>query len=134
MNPHSNVKPSEDRRQDYNEILEDFDRHCHDRITLDPHAFHLSVPLRLLDKTEENEFMSTRATHPADPAIAAKYKGAPALFRFSEVYFNHSRTVALVYATSWCGGLCGQGFWIPETLQNGQWVPLQGWNSTSWIS
>jgi len=57
----------------------------------------------------------------------------PALYGFSEVYFNAHHTVALVYATHWCGALCGQGFWVALALEDGQWKPLR-WSATTWIS
>jgi hypothetical protein len=38
MNPHVAVYPSDNRRKDFDEILQDFDKHCHDRIVLDPNA------------------------------------------------------------------------------------------------
>jgi hypothetical protein len=134
MNPHMAVHPPRDHMQDYNEILEDFDMHCHDRIALTAEPFHVSTPLRLLSEAEQREFQSTRFGRTPNPTLQAKYKGAPALYSFSEVYFNHNHTTALVYATSWCGGLCGQGFWIAFALENGLWQTLRGWNSVSWIS
>ena len=130
MNPHEDVHPPEDRRQDFQEILEDFDVHCHDRIALDPNAWHLTAPVRLLNADEQAEFRATVALGKARPD---KYKGAPALYGFSEVYFNSSHTVALVYATHFCGGLCGQGFWSAFALENGEWKRLR-WEAASWIS
>lgn len=137
MNPHITVHPPADRMEDFREILEDFDEHCHEHIQLDPNAWHLSAPVRLLNSKEQAEFMSTRFGHMGqthDPAIQAKYKGAPALYGFSQVYFNTAHTVALVYATHWCGGLCGQGLWIALALdRNGKWKQLR-WAASSWIS
>lgn len=46
-NPHVAVTPSEDRRRDYEEILEDWDSHCQDRLLLDRDAWHTSVPVLL---------------------------------------------------------------------------------------
>lgn len=43
------------------------------------------------------------------------------------------QTVALVYATQWCGMLCGQGLWLAFALENGEWKPLN-WNASTWIS
>jgi hypothetical protein len=133
MNPHNAVHPSPDRRQDYIEILDDFDLHCHERLTLDPTAWKLPVPVRLLTPAEQHEFQSTRFSTAKDSTAAAKYNGAPALYGFSQVYFNARHTVAIVYATHWCGSLCGEGFWIALALENGQWKSLN-WSSLSWIS
>jgi hypothetical protein len=133
LNPHAAVHPSEDHRQDFDEILADFDRHCHDRLALDPLKFTVSPPVHLLNRQQQQEFESTRTAEPKDPALVAKYEGAPALYAFSEVYFNNHDTVALVYATHWCGNLCGQGFWLAFGLKDGKWQLLR-WNSTHWIS
>lgn len=127
MNPHIAVKPSPDRQQDFREILEDFDRHCHEQFQLDVSLFTLSQPVHLLTPAEQKEFESTRMRPPD------KYKGASALYAFSAVYFNERHTVALVYATHFCGGLCGEGFWIAFGLKNGKWKELH-WNAASWIS
>lgn len=133
MNPHQAVHPSDGSRQDFAEILADFDRHCHDRLILDRSAFRVSTPVRLLNVQEQKEFQSTREARNPNTAAARKYEGAAALYAFSEVYFNAHHTVALVYATHWCGGLCGQGFWIALALKNGQWIPLP-WIASHWIS
>jgi hypothetical protein len=135
MNPHIAVHPPDQWRQDFNEILADFDAHCHERLDLDPNPnlWELSAPLRLLTPEEQKEFQSTRFGQPLNQAAAEKYKGAPALYGFSRVYFNASHTVGLVYATHWCGGLCGQGLWIAVALEGGHWKRLP-WNATTWIS
>jgi hypothetical protein len=133
MNPHFSVHPPEKYAQDFIEIMSDFDAHCHDRALLDANAFNLTVPVHLLTPEEQKEFRDTRSPALRDSATAAKFKGAPALYGFSEVYFNASHSVALVYATHWCGGLCGEGFWVPLTLEKGKWKQLS-WNSDHWIS
>jgi hypothetical protein len=133
VNPHSAVQPTNDRLQDFSEILEDFDHHCHDHVLLEAAKFKLSGAIRLLNKKEQEEFQSTRMGPDRNNAVAAKYSGAPALYAFSEVYFNRAHTAALVYATHWCGSLCGQGFWVAFALTNGRWKTLP-WNSVSWIS
>jgi hypothetical protein len=130
MNPHVGVHPTKDREQDYKEILEDFDAHCHDRVALSATAWQTTVPVRLLTPAEQEEFRASRFTK---SEAAEKYKGAPALYGFSEVYFNAHHTVALVYATHWCGGLCAQGFWVALALEDGQWKRLR-WDATTWIS
>jgi hypothetical protein len=132
MNPHVAIRPPTDRRQDFEEVLKDFDAHCHDRIKLDPNAWHLAAPVRLLSPEEQEELRTslfggrTRESRP-------EFKGAPALYGFSEVYFNQKYTLALVYATQLCGSLCGEGFWVVFELQNGKWKELH-WSSTSWQS
>ncbi len=130
MNPHIGVHPPKDRQKDFAEILEDFDAHCHDRVALSATAWQTTAPVRLLTPAEQQEFRESRGTK---SEAEQKYKGAPALYGFSEVYFNLHHTVALVYATHWCGGLCGQGFWVALALKDGQWKRLK-WSATTWIS
>jgi hypothetical protein len=132
MNPHSAVQPPNSREEDFKEILQDFDAHCHERLSLSATAWQTAVPVHLLTPAEQVEFENTR-WEKADGAAKAKYKGAPALYGFSEVYFNEHHTVALVYATQWCGGLCGEGLWFAFALENGQWK-RQDWASMKWIS
>jgi hypothetical protein len=134
MNPNVGVHPTKDRQQDFKEILDDFDAHCHDRVALSATAWQTTVPVRLLTPAEQDEYRATiGTTSGANSEAAKKYKGAPALYGFSEVYFNVRHTVALVYATHWCGGLCGQGFWVAFALEDGQWKRLK-WDATTWIS
>jgi len=129
MNPHSAVRPLKVREEDFKEILQDFDTHCHERLSLSATAWRTTVPVHLLAPAEQIEFESTRWEN-ADEAV---YKGAPALYGFSEVYFNDHHTVDLVYATQRCGGLCAEGFWFAFTLENGQWKQ-QHWPSIQMIS
>lgn len=97
MNPHIAVHAPQAQLQDYLEILRDFDAHCHDRIKLSSDGgWRLSAPLRLLNPKEQNRFEMTRFTFPPNPEDAARFRGAPAFYGFSEVYFNVSHTVALV--------------------------------------
>lgn len=133
LNPHVAVKPTSDRRRDFAEILQDFDRRCHERVTLDPARFKLSNNYRLLNAADKEEF-ETALSGPMPPsATAVKFKGARALFAFSPIYFNSRHTVALLYARDWCGNVCGHGFWLAFADENGTWKSLD-WNSTFWIS
>jgi hypothetical protein len=129
MDPHVGVHPDAAHTQDFAEILDDFDRHCHDRIQLSEDAFHLTVPFHLLDDAEQREFMAL----PRNVAMPAKYQGAPGLSSFSEVYFNGHHTAALVYASAWCGGLCAQQFWAAFELKDGRWHRLD-WKSSFIVS
>jgi hypothetical protein len=133
MNPHFAVHPPKASMQDFQEILSDFDAHCHERSRLELGGWLLNAPVRLLNEKDQQKFAASRSTRSPDPAVEAEFKGAAALYGFSQVFFNASHTVALVYATHWCGGLCGQGFWIAFGLDGAKWKPLN-WSSTSWIS
>jgi hypothetical protein len=131
MNPHIAVQPAPEDRHDFEEILQDFDKHCHEQLIL--HPWKSALPIRLLNEDEQKEFESTRGRRDSDPAIVRKYQGAAAIYGFSQVYFNAHSTVAMVYVTTWCGNLCGQGWWSGFALKDGRWRLLR-WGSTSWIS
>jgi hypothetical protein len=126
LNPHVAIHPPPENHQDLVEILDDFDQHCHDRLTLDPDPdlWKLAVPIHLLNPTEQAEF---RATHGrVDSTVAEKYKGATALYAFSEVYFNSHHSVAIVYVTHWHGDPFGVGSWAVFTLDNSNVWKRQG--------
>jgi hypothetical protein len=132
MNPHVAVRPSADHAQDFAEILEDWDSHCHDRVLLDRDGWHTSVPVLLLDSKAQGEYAKSRfqANVSGEPK---PYEGAPSLYGFSLVYFNKAHTVALVYATHYCGTLCAEGFWVALAFENGSWKRLN-WDSSRWVS
>jgi hypothetical protein len=130
INPHLTVHPPAANNRDMKEILQDFDAHCHERLRLSAAGWTTSAPVRLLTPAEQKEFQATRT---GGTDAGSKFKGVSALYGFSRVYFNASRTVAIVYATHWCGALCGQGFWVAFGLRDRQWKPL-GWQSDRWIS
>lgn len=130
-NPHVAVTPSEDRRRDYEEILEDWDSHCHDRLLLDRDAWHTSVPVLLLNEQAQSDFQVRRNSDVS--GVVDPYEGAPALYGFSMVLFNKAHNVAMVYATQWCGGWCGDGLWVALALEEGQWKRLR-WDSVYSIS
>lgn len=131
MNPHLSIKVPDEYRQAMQEVLIDFDLHCHRRVKLDQSSFHAKAPVRLLDHQEQEEFRMSRAER--DSPAAKKFSGAPGLYAFSEVYFSRDHSLALVYATHWCGGLCGEGFWVPVTREADGWK-AHNWSTVGWIS
>jgi hypothetical protein len=126
MNPHLAVQPAGEDRHDFDEILLDFDKRCHERVAL--HPWKSAKPLHMLNDAQQTEFERTR--FPRDATTPDKYKGAAALYSFSEVYFNAHSTVAMVYVSTWCGNVCGQGWWSAFALREGHWKPLR-WGSVS---
>ena len=132
MNPHVAIDAPVDRKQEFAEMLEDFDLRCHERIQLTTESFNLVVPLKLISQTEQDEFVRKRFDPNAGDdgdVLTARYKGAPGLSRFTEVYFNAHHTLAMVYANAWCGGLCVQSYWQVLELKDGSWQKLP-WRST----
>lgn len=138
QNPHSAVTPSKGYYQDFDEILDDFDLYCHDRILLTGgEQWKTSVPVRVLNAAEQEEFVrlldffKSRTMPDSERAVLEKrYAGATGLSSFSEIYFNKRHTVALVYAAGWCGNMCAEGGWVGLALQDGEWKRLP-WR-TSW--
>ena len=121
-NPHIAISAPKEREHDFAEVLEDFDKHCHERIRLTPELMKTKVPLRMLTENEAKEFYSTRSDPKAPESLKEKYKGAPGLSSFSQVFFNKNHTLALVYAQGWCGNLCAQMFWgVFERMPDGTW-------------
>lgn len=85
----------------------------------------------LLNEEAQSDFQVRRDSNvggAVDP-----YAGAPALYGFSAVFFNNSRNVALVYVTQWCGGLCGEAYWVALALEEGRWKKLK-WGTVYSIS
>ena len=134
-NPHSSVHPPESDREDFEQILVDFDHHCHERIQLDATSWKASAPVHILDEAGQSDYWSTHNATRQKGAVAepSKYAGAPGIFIFSEAFFNTHHTVALIYAGVHCGSLCGQWLWYAFRFKDGQWLPLK-WSSTVMMS
>lgn len=130
MNPHVALAPPSSNRQDYEQLLSDFDAHCHDRLELSADPWNAKLPVHMLNQADQEEFRRTRLPSHSE---AERNQGSPALYAFSQVYFNTHHTVAMVYSTHWCGSLCGQGFWIVLGKENGAWKCLP-WPAANWIS
>lgn len=123
-NPHNAVTPPDADRRDYEEVLTDFDMHCHDRYRLEAGAWKTTAPVLLLDQAQQNSFLGSRYSG----STGELFKGAVALYAFSAPFFNAHHTVALVYASQACGGLCGEGYWVAFRKTDGVWKALH-WSS-----
>jgi hypothetical protein len=62
----------------------------------------------------------------------AKYPNASSINTLSRVGFSKDKTLALVYYTYSCGGLCGQGQYVLLRKREGQWKIEK--ESMTWIS
>jgi hypothetical protein len=127
MNPHDAVNAPEDRQTEWNDVLTDYDQHCHDVIQLDRESFRTELPVRLLNAEDKQSFMKD----PVKPA--AKFADAAGLHRFTEVFFNADHTLALVEEGMWCGSLCGNWRWVVLERRDGRWEMLP-WVHTFTIS
>jgi hypothetical protein len=118
MNPHDAVEAPKDRQIEWNEVLKDYDQHCHDVIRLDLKSFRTELPVRLLDAEDQQGFMKDPVKPPAAFADGA------GLHRFTEVFFNANHTLALVEQGMWCGSLCGNWTWVVLERREGRWQML----------
>lgn len=133
MDPRTSIKPPDVRLKEFRELLDDYDRHCNQRIHLTHEAFKLPTSFFLLNEAQQHEFaqyqefrhvLSNDALALAT-AHAAEYKDASGIASFSQVYFNKRHTLAMVFKAWSCGGqLCGQYSWNVLELQNGVWKQL----------
>lgn len=126
--PHTAVEAPVDRRSDWNEVLHDYDLHCHDVIRLNRQSFRTELPVRLLNAEDKRNFMRDPLQPPAEFADGA------GLHRFTEVYFNASHTLALVQQGMWCGRLCGNWTWVVLERKENQWKMLPWVHSYGIIS
>ncbi len=134
MNPHEGIRAPESRRAEFAEVLADFDAHCHVRYELDPRAFHLELPVRLLNARDRDRFVQGVAGYrpPSNaimqaPATPDEFKGAAGMHSFTAVYFNAAHTLAMTEIGMYCGGLCGQWSWV--VLER---TPA-GWHALPWV-
>jgi hypothetical protein len=118
MNPHNAVKAPADRQADWNEVLADYDQHCHDVIQLDRNSFRTELPVHLLNIDDKQIFMKNPINPPAEFANGA------GLHRFTEIFFNSNHTLALVEQGMWCGGLCGNWRWVVLEHKGDHWLML----------
>lgn len=118
MNPHDAVKAPDDRQTEWNEVLADYDRHCHDVIQLDLQSFRTELPVRLLNAEDKRSFAKDPRKPPAEFADGA------GLHQFTQVFFNANHTLALVEQGMWCGSLCGNWTWVVLERREGRWEVL----------
>jgi hypothetical protein len=127
MNPYTAVQAPVDRNAEWNEVLADFDQHCHDVIQLDRQNFRTELPVHLLNDKDKQSFMK----NPGRPS--AEFADGSGLHRFSEVFFNANLTLALVEEGMWCGSLCGNWTWVVLERKEDQWKMLP-WVHTFTVS
>jgi hypothetical protein len=129
IEPHTAVQAPADRQSEWNEVLADYDQHCHDVIQLDRQSFQTELPVRLLTAEDKQNLMKNPRN---PPAYFAESAGGQ---RFTEVFFNRNHTLALVEQSIWCGfgSACGNWTWVVLERRDGQWKMLP-WTHTAMIS
>ncbi len=116
--------PPEDRAR-FQEVLDNFEAHCHDGGVLQRDQFKTDWPIRLLTSAESKRFEIDLAVE--DPKLWQKWpKGATGLQSFSQVFFNHDHTLAMAYSSYYCGMLCATWEW--QVLERTE----TGWKVLPW--
>ncbi|HEX5236365.1 MAG TPA: hypothetical protein VFW25_13665 [Silvibacterium sp.] len=111
--PNGQLKAPPENVRAFNQALHDFETRKYQRFKLDANNFRPSHPIPLIG---ENEVSNLRHGD----------SGSHGIVFFSAVYFNGTRTAALVYVNDWCAHLCAAGQWVYLEKQSGQWVRRSG--------
>jgi hypothetical protein len=129
-------------QQSAEEAVADFTARGATSITLD-RSFTLPKPYQLLTEADTSAF---RATLPPPfagqlplrgqpPMPDPRFKDAKATYSVSDVFFNKSRTLGLVFVATFCGGQCGKGEWkVFEKGVDGDWRAVPWPCILSWIA
>lgn len=131
MNPHKAIQAPQPRQTEFDEVLADFDAHCHDRYPLDAAKLRVELPVRLLDEEARQRYvrgvsgyMPPKNNIMQAPPTPDEFKGAAGMHSFTAVYFNRAHTLAMTEIGMYCGGLCGNWRWVVLERINGQWQIL----------
>lgn len=105
------------------EVISDYVQYDVGRFQLE-RKFEINKPYELLSEVEVKQFRDSRmlGRRTGDKEEPEKFRDAIHLLSFSNVYFDKTRTFAVVRTGSWCGGLCGSWTWLVLVKENGSWV------------
>lgn len=113
--PYVRVTPPAGRKAEWQEVLADYDKHCHEVIQLDAKEFRADLPARLMTSEEKDTLWKNYRNPPAEYAEGAGVQW------FSGVYFNPSHTLAVVEQGITCYGLCGMFRWVVLEKRDDHW-------------
>lgn len=123
--------PPEDKVR-FREVLDDFEKNCHERGSLRADLLKTDWPVRMLTAQEEKQYKNDLA--PENPEPLKKWPhNAAGLQSFSRVFFNHDHTLAMVYSSFYCGMLCATWEWKVLERTNSGWVVLP-WKIDTMVS
>ncbi len=111
------------------QIFSDFENHKYPPAHL-KRSLSLSKPYILLSAQQAEEFERWRVapqiqTDPPSLPTVDPFAGADDLFRLSDVFFDHSKNVVMVYVSAWCGSLCGLSGWhVLHKISSNHWQEL----------
>jgi hypothetical protein len=125
--PEGQLQPPPNNEKAFREAVQDFHTRRYERVQLS-HDLKIDRPYALFSAEDAAELKNMLAgIHPGSQ-LQDKWTGYPGITYFSEVYFNTTRTAALVYMNNFCANLCANGQWIYLEKHNNQWVRRSGLN------
>lgn len=121
------------------QLQRDFDQN-NNRPVLLKRSFSLTKPYVLLSaqqatELEQRQMIPVIQTDPPSLAITSPVEGTVDLFRLSNVFFDGSHSIAMVYVSAWCGTLCDlRGWHILEKTPTQRWREILNANCLASIS
>jgi hypothetical protein len=125
--PDGQLQPPPNNEKAFREALQDFRSRRYERVQLD-RQLKLDRPYTLLTADDVAELRKTLAGIDPGSQLQDKWAGYPGITYFSQVYFNTTRTAALVYMNNFCANLCANGQWIYLEKNGNQWARRSGLN------
>jgi hypothetical protein len=125
--PEGQLQPPPNNEKAFGEAVQDFHTRRYERIQLE-HQLKIDRPYTLLAADDVAELRNSLAGIDPGSQLKDKWTGYPGITYFSEVYFNTTRTAALVYMNNFCANLCANGQWIYLEKNGTQWVRRSGLN------
>jgi hypothetical protein len=118
MSPHIAVHAPIERRAEWTEVLDDYDRRCHDVLKLEADKFKVNLPVHLLDEAARGRYGVQQGMGRPE---ANEFANGAGLHSFSAVFFNEHHTLAAVQQGMWCGNTCGNWIWVVLEKRGGEW-------------
>lgn len=119
------IEPPPERAKEAQELFADYKVHSGETLHLEAARIQASVAVHLADAETRKRFTaSLRFGHQTEAAAAAEFDGIPSIDTFSPVFFNRSKTLAMVYVGEYCGGLCANARWVVLERTDGGWKQL----------
>lgn len=132
--PAIDIQPPTDKVEDFNQMLADYDERCHEALHLANGTNWLPEMNIHLLSAEEQKAAITYFSRYKDRPSDSPFAGATGIISLSNVYFNRTHTLAMLYYGRWCGNLCASWGWEVYEKKEGRWVPSKGWNIITTVS
>jgi hypothetical protein len=123
--PDGQLQAPRDNVTAFREALHDFQIRRYQHVLL-TRQFQLDRGYDLLSPDQVNELRRSKGAVDAGSQLKDKYAAYPGITFFSQVFFNASQTVALVYMNNWCANLCAAGEWVYLEKNGSHWIRRSG--------